>query len=115
MIVAHGFALGYDIYDEGMMLYGFATHVWGMGGRDLARTEMVSRRVGRGRVAGSSVEVSVADEGWMWGVRCMSGRWYEMIETSMGSGSVWSGRKEVDGQMSCVVNQVRSVEGEDLW
>ena len=39
----------------------------------------------------------------MWGVRCMSGEWYEMMETSMGSGSVWSGWKEVDGEMSCVV------------
>ena len=60
----------------------------------------------------SSVEVSVGDGGRMWGVRHMSGGWYEMIEASMGSGSVWSGRKEVDGKMSCVV---RSGVGEDGW
>ena len=35
--------LGSDLYDEGLMSYGFATHVWGKGGRDFARIEMVSR------------------------------------------------------------------------
>ena len=39
VIVAHG----YDIYDEDLMSYGFATHVWGTGGREFVRIEMVSR------------------------------------------------------------------------
>ena len=56
----------------------------------------------------SSVEVGV--EGRMWGVKYVAGRWYAMMVKSMGSGSVWSGRQEVDGEMSCVV---RSGEGED--
>ena len=50
----------------------------------------------------SSVEVSVGDGGRMSGVRCIAGGWYAMMKKSMGSGRVWSGRKEVDGEMSCV-------------
>jgi len=42
-----------------------------------------AQRRGRGRVVGSSVEVSVEDWARAWGVRCMSGGWYEMMETSM--------------------------------
>ena len=52
---------------------------------------------------GSSVEVSVGDGGRMWGVICIARGWCAMMETSMKSGSVWSGRKEVDDEMSCVV------------
>ena len=70
-------------YEEGMRSYGFATHVWETGGRDLVRIEMVSRRGGRGRVAGSSVEVSVGDGGRMWGVICIARGWCAMMETSM--------------------------------
>jgi len=103
-------ALGHDLYDEDMRSYGFATHVWETGGRDFARIETVSRRGGRGRVVLSSVEISAGDEGRMWGVKYIAGRWYAMMVKSMGSGSVWSGRQEVDGEMSCVV---RSGEGED--
>ena len=55
---------------------------------------------------GSSVEVSVGDGGRMWGVICIVRGWCAMMETSMRSGSVWSGRKEVDGEMSCVVCRV---------
>ena len=66
--------LGSDLYDEGLMSYGFATHVWETGGRDFARIETVSRRGGRGRVVGSSVEISVRDGGRMWGVKCIAGR-----------------------------------------
>ena len=58
----------------------------------------------------SSVEISVRDGGRMWGVKYIAGRWYAMMVKSMGSGSVWSGRQEVDAEMSCVV---RSGEGED--
>jgi hypothetical protein len=83
--------LGSDLYDEGLVSYGFATHVWETGGRDLVRIEMVSRRGGRGRVAGSSVEVSVGDGGRMSCVICIAERWYEMTVKSMGSGSVWCG------------------------
>ena len=36
-------ALGQDSQDEGPRPYGFTTHVWGKGGRDFARIEMVSR------------------------------------------------------------------------
>ena len=36
-------ALVHVLYDEDMRSYGFATHVWEMGGRDCARVEMVSR------------------------------------------------------------------------
>ena len=78
-------------YEEGMRPYGFATHVWETGGRDLVRIEMVSRRGGRGRVAGSSVEVSVGDGGRMSCVICIAERWYEMTVKSMGSGSAWCG------------------------
>ena len=52
---------------------------------------------------GSSVEVSVGDGGRMWGVICIVRGWCAMMETSMRSGSVWSGRKEVDDEMSWVV------------
>ena len=52
---------------------------------------------------GSSVEASVGDGGRMWGVICIASGWCAMMETSMKSGSVWSGRKEVDDEMSCVV------------
>ena len=89
--------LGSDLYDEGLMSYGFATHVWETGGRDFVRIEMV------GRVACSSVEVSVGDGRRMWGVICIARGWCAMMETSMKSGSVWSGWKEVDDEMSCVV------------
>ena len=41
--------LGSDLYHEGLVSYGFATHVWETGGRDLVRIKMVSRRGGRGR------------------------------------------------------------------
>ena len=57
-------------------------------------------------MAGSSVEVSAGDEGRMWGVKYIAGRWYAMMVKSMGSGSVWNGRTEVDGEMSCVVSRV---------
>ena len=36
-------AVGYDKYDEVLVSYGFDTHVWGTGGRDLARIKMVSQ------------------------------------------------------------------------
>ena len=77
--------LGSDLYDEGLMSYGFATHVWETGGRDFVRIEMV------GRVACSSVEVSVGDGGRMCCVICVAERWYEMTVKSMGSGSAWCG------------------------
>ena len=51
--------LGSDLYDEGLMSYGFATHVWETGGRDCARVEMVSRWGGRGWEVGASVGVGV--------------------------------------------------------
>ena len=54
----------------------------------------------------SSVEVSAGDEGRMWGVKYIAGRWYAMMVKSMGSGSVWNGQTEVDGEMSCVVSRV---------
>ena len=57
-------------------------------------------------MVGSSVEVSVRDGGRMCGMICIVEGWYEMMVKSMGSGSVWSGRQEVDGEMSCVVNRV---------
>ena len=76
------FALRHDLYVEGTRSYGFSTHVWETGGRDFARIEMVSRRGGRGRVVGSSVEVSVGDGGRMWGVRCTAG-WYAMLGTGI--------------------------------
>ena len=72
--------LGSDLYDEGLMSYGFATHVWETGGRDLVRIKMVSRRGGRGRVAGSSVEVSVGDGGRMSCVICIDGEEYGIRE-----------------------------------
>ena len=76
-------ALVHVLYDEDMRSYGFATHVWETGGRDFARIETVSRRGGRGRVVGSSVEISVRDGGRMWGVKCIAGRWYAMMVKSM--------------------------------
>ena len=56
---------------------------------------------------GSSVEVSVGDGRRMWGVICIARGWCAMMETSMKSGSVWSGWKEVDDEMSCVVSRVK--------
>ena len=78
-------ALVHVLYDEDMRSYGFATHVWETGGRDFVRIEMV------GRVACSSVEVSVGDGGRMCCVICVAERWHEMTVKSMGSGSAWCG------------------------
>ena len=36
-------ALWHDLYDEDLMSYGFATHVWETGGRHCAKIERVSR------------------------------------------------------------------------
>ena len=47
--------LGSDLYHEGLVSYGFATHVWETGGRDCARVEMVSRWGGRGACLGAGM------------------------------------------------------------
>ena len=52
------------------------------------------------------MEVSVRDGGRMCGMICIVEGWYEMMVKSMGSGSVWCGRKEVDGGRSFVVCRV---------
>ena len=58
-----------------------------------------ARRPGVGLVV-SSVEISVRDGGRMSGVKYIAERWYAMMVKSMGSRSVCSGRKEVNGEMS---------------
>ena len=92
-------ALVHDLYDEDMRSYGFATHVWETGARDFARVNIASRWGGRGACLGAGMGGRVGHTWRSQGAGRTSGKWYEMVRKSMGSGSVWRGRRGLDGDV----------------
>ena len=86
-------------YEEGIRAYGFATHVWETGARDFARVNIASRWGGRGVCLGAGMGGRVGHTWRSQGAGRTSGKWYEMVRKSMGSGSVCRGRRGLDGDV----------------